>query len=348
MAYIEMTDIGKKYGEYQAVSGLTLGIEKGSFVTLLGPSGCGKTTTLRMIAGLIRPTRGEISVEGKILSSGSIFVPPEERKMGMVFQSYAVWPHMSVFGNIAYPLKKQKKSNAEIVRRVRDVIELVKLTDFEKRMPHELSGGQQQRVALARALVMQPVALLLDEPLSNLDAKLRKEMQYEIKEIQNRSGITVVYVTHDLSEAMSMSDMIVVMENGKAMQVGGPREIYFKPANKSVATFIGRSNFLNGTIQMVNGAKTLVGLSGISQEFADLEGFKAESAVTVAVKAEDVVITPSLAGEYRVESVSFAGDHIDYRIACQEQRLTSLQPTSLDLSVGERVDVRFAKYSLFE
>ena len=348
MAYIEMTNISKKYGDYQAVSGLNLGIEKGSFVTLLGPSGCGKTTTLRMIAGLIRPTQGEISIDGKILSSGSIFVPPEERKMGMVFQSYAVWPHMSVFGNIAYPLKKQKKSNAEIVQRVRDVIELVKLTDCEKRMPHELSGGQQQRVALARALVMQPVALLLDEPLSNLDSKLRKEMQYEIKEIQNRLGITVIYVTHDLSEAMSMSDMIVVIENGKVMQVGSSREIYFKPANRSVATFIGRNNFLNGTIQMINGVKTLVGLRGISQDFAGVGGFEAGSAVTVAVKAEDVMITPSLVGGYRVESFSFAGDHIDYRIVCQDQQLTSLQPTSLELPVGERVDVHFAKYSLFE
>ena len=249
MSYVELTNITKSYQGCTAVRNMDLRIEKGEFVSLLGPSGCGKTTTLRMLAGFVEPTDGEIFLEGKPVFSRArgINIPPERRHIGMVFQSYAVWPHMTVFDNIAYPLKLRKTDKRETAARVKDVIELVNLAGLEKRYPHELSGGQQQRVSIARAIVAEPSILLLDEPLSSLDAKLREKMCREIGVIWRRTGITVIYVTHDQKEAMALSDTIVLMERGAVIQRGSPSEIYERPASLFSADFVGKANLIRGT-----------------------------------------------------------------------------------------------------
>ena len=248
MSYIELRGITKRYREVYAVHSLDLNIEKGAFISLLGPSGCGKTTTLRMIAGFVEPTDGEIYINDTPVFSRkhSINILPEDRHIGMVFQSYAVWPHMTVFNNIAYPLKLRKMSRDDIAERVHNAIAMVNLSGYEKRYPNELSGGQQQRVSIARALVMEPSLLLLDEPLSSLDAKLREKMCHEIKAIWRRTGITIVYVTHDQKEAMALSDNIILMDRGNISQCGSPSEIYKTPANRFSADFIGKSNLFTG------------------------------------------------------------------------------------------------------
>ncbi len=236
------------YQDNNVVRNVSLELEKGEFVSLLGPSGCGKTTILRMLAGFVEPTDGEIYLQGKPVFSRKqgINTPPEKRHLGMVFQSYAVWPHMTVFENIAYPLKLHKMNKQHIAGKVGEAINLVNMSSLEKRYPHELSGGQQQRVAIARAIVVEPAILLLDEPLSSLDAKLREKMYREIDAIWRRTGITVIYVTHDQKEAMALSDTIVLMEQGEIMQKGSPSDIYEKPANYFSADFVGKANILQG------------------------------------------------------------------------------------------------------
>lgn len=248
MADVKISSVTKKFGDVYAVNKFDALIRDGEFVSILGPSGCGKTTMLRMIAGFERATEGEISIGDQIVSKASdgIFVPPEKRHLGMVFQSYAVWPHMNVFDNVAYPLKIQKVTAEKLKERTLKALALVHLEEYAARFPNQLSGGQQQRVALARALVGEPGLLLLDEPLSNLDAKLRESMRFEIKELQRKLGVTVVYVTHDQAEAMAMSDRIIVMYKGVIQQVDVPTQIYEHPANPTVADFIGLVNFLEG------------------------------------------------------------------------------------------------------
>ncbi|MBQ6775616.1 MAG: ABC transporter ATP-binding protein [Synergistaceae bacterium] len=246
MSSITLTNITKYYGDVQVIQTFSEVFSDKEFITLLGPSGCGKTTMLRMIAGFERPTTGEIKIDDKIVSGLDVFVPPNLRNIGMVFQSYAVWPHMNVFNNVAYPLKIQKVAKSEITTRVENILEAVHLSPYISRMPNELSGGQQQRVALARALVSNPRVLLLDEPLSNLDAKLRETMRYEIKDIQKKFGITVVYVTHDQTEAIEMSDRVIVFNRGIVQQVDTPLNIYSHPANEFVADFIGKVSFVHG------------------------------------------------------------------------------------------------------
>lgn len=250
MAQVRIEHIFKRFGGVTAVNDFDLVVEDGEFVSILGPSGCGKTTTLRMVAGFERATEGEIYIGEQCVSSSvkNKFVPPEKRDIGMVFQSYAVWPHMTVLDNVGYPLKIQKVAKEERIKRVKEMLALVHLDEYAERYPHQLSGGQQQRVALARALVARPGLLLLDEPLSNLDAKLRESMRFEILALQKELGITVVYVTHDQGEAMAMSDRIVVMSRGVVQQIGAPHDIYSNPANKMVADFIGLVNFLPGSI----------------------------------------------------------------------------------------------------
>jgi len=241
MSLVKLEGVGKSYTTNTfAVEDFNLTINDGEFVSFIGPSGCGKTTTLRMIEGLERNTHGKILLGTDLVSDSQnkFFLPPEKRHIGMVFQSYAVWPHMNVFDNVAYPLKIQKKSKQEIEERVLKMLEVVEMTGLEKRMPNQLSGGQQQRVALARGLVMEPKVLLLDEPLSNLDAKLREKMRKDIRDIQKKLKLTVVYVTHDQVEANTMSDKIVIMKSGKIIQVGTPEEIKSKPANDFVRDFI--------------------------------------------------------------------------------------------------------------
>ena len=240
MSEIKLEHITKYFGKVEVIREFNATLKDGEFVTLLGPSGCGKTTMLRMIAGFERPTSGEIRIDGEPVSTADTFVPPEERGLGMVFQSYAVWPHMNVYKNVAYPLKLRKLPKEEIRQKVEHVLETVSMKELAERMPDELSGGQQQRVALARALVAEPKVLLLDEPLSNLDAKLRESMRHEIKELQKRLGISIVYVTHDQSEALTMSDQVIVMNEGVIQQMGKPMEIYHEPANAFVENFVNR------------------------------------------------------------------------------------------------------------
>lgn len=250
MAFIKIENLLKKFGNMVAVNRVSLEVKKGEILTLLGPSGCGKTTTLRCIAGLEKPDEGDVIIDGKSMFSQG-FVPPSKREIGMVFQNYAVWPHMKVFDNVAYGLKIQKLPKKVIKKKVAETLESLGLTGLEGRFPGQLSGGQQQRVALARALVGNPKVLLLDEPLSNLDAKLREKMRFEIKSLVRRMGITSVYVTHDQAEAMVISDRVSVMNAGDIVQVGTPEEIYKKPASRFVADFIGTTNFIAGEISEV-------------------------------------------------------------------------------------------------
>jgi ABC-type Fe3+/spermidine/putrescine transport system ATPase subunit len=245
-ASIEVRDLVVRYGGVVAVRGVTFTVGAGEHLTLLGPSGCGKTTTLRAIAGLEKPASGEIRIGGTPVFSSSVNVPAERRGLSMVFQSYAIWPHMSVFDNVAYGLRVRKRPEAEVTQRVREALDLAQLGDFGARSASKLSGGQQQRVALARAFVFSPSVLLFDEPLSNLDAKLRAEMRVELKELQRRLDITSVYVTHDLEEALAISDRIVVMRDGVIEQVGTPAEIYDRPRNTFVADFVGSANLIRG------------------------------------------------------------------------------------------------------
>jgi len=320
LSHVELKSLKKVYGTTVAVDGIDLDIGKGEFLTLLGPSGCGKTTTLRMVAGLIEPTDGEIWVGGRLLSSAARrLIPPEKRNMGMVFQSFAVWPHMKVFDNVAFPLYNLKMVRDKIRDRVKQSLELVKMIGLEDRYPANLSGGQQQRVALARALAIQPDTMLFDEPLSNLDAKLREEMRFELKEIQRKIGVTSIYVTHDQAEAMAISDRIVVMSNGKIKQIGKPSEIYDNPKDPFTAEFIGLANHLPGKVS----GERLVTLA--THEELAIDGLIASgvgSEVLVSIRPHNSKVKifeekgknskNELAGV--VEKVSYLGDRVDYRI----------------------------------
>ena len=262
MAGIAIRGLSKSFGardaSFAAVADLDLEIKDNSFVTLLGPSGCGKTTTLRLIAGYIVPDKGTIEVDGRVLSSPGAVVSPEARGMGMVFQNYAVWPHKTVFENVVFGLKLRRIPTAAAKKQVETALALVNLSGLEGRYPNELSGGQQQRVALARSLVVEPSILLLDEPLSNLDAKLRERMRTELKELQRRTGITFVYVTHDQAEALALSDHVAVMSGGRLQQYGTPFEVYAHPANRMVADFMGLVNLVPGKVRaLANGGGTV-------------------------------------------------------------------------------------------
>jgi ABC-type Fe3+/spermidine/putrescine transport system ATPase subunit len=296
MAFIEINQLFKRYRKVVAVNRISLKVSKGEMLTLLGPSGCGKTTTLRCIAGLERPEEGDIVIDGRpMLSEG--FVPPSKRGIGMVFQNYAVWPHMKVYNNIVYGLKLQNISAHRIREKAEKVLELVGLSGLEDRYPGQLSGGQQQRVALARALVRNPKVLLLDEPLSNLDAKLREKMRFEIKSLVRRMGITSVYVTHDQAEAMVISDRIVVMDAGNVVQIGTAEEIYQRPVNRFVADFIGTMNFLAGEVVAAANAP---GSVVVKTDFTDNLVCKIEDPgsaaagkkVFASIRPEDVQIYP--------------------------------------------------------
>ncbi len=247
MASVELRGLTKRYGALAVVDDVSLRIEHGLLVCLLGPSGCGKTTTLRLIAGFVEPTAGEIAVGDRVVSSPARTLPPEQRNMSMIFQSYALWPHMTVAENVAYGLTLRKLDRAVIARKVAGILATTRLDALADRYPGELSGGQQQRVALARALIVEPETLLLDEPLSNLDANLREEMRFEVRRLHDEYRYTTVYVTHDQSEAMTTADLIAVMNGGKIEQAGSPEEIYDRPRSEFVARFIGSSNVLQGT-----------------------------------------------------------------------------------------------------
>ena len=302
---IDLNHVSKSFGDKKILDDINLYVRKGEFVTLLGPSGCGKTTTLRLIAGFLAPDEGEILLDGRDISG----IPPHKRPFNTVFQRYALFPHLDVYDNIAFGLKLQKVPSDEIDRRVRKVLKMVSMTDYEERDVDSLSGGQQQRVAIARALVNQPKILLLDEPLAALDLKMRKDMQIELKEMHRELGITFIYVTHDQEEALTLSDTIVVMNEGKIQQIGTPTDIYNEPVNSFVADFIGESNILNGT--MIRDRR----VSFIGHEFDCVdEGFGENVPVDVVVRPEDIYFTrkPERAQfTATVNSCTFKGVHYE-------------------------------------
>ena len=343
MSSITLNNITKDYGNVKIIKDFSDKFNDREFITLLGPSGCGKTTMLRMIAGFERPTTGEIKINDVVVSSSDKFVPPNLRNIGMVFQSYAVWPHMNVFDNVAYPLKIKRVARSEITERVMNILEAVHLSPYVKRMPSELSGGQQQRIALGRALVSNPEVLLLDEPLSNLDAKLRETMRFEIKEVQQRFGITVVYVTHDQTEAMAMSDRVIVFDHGEVQQTDTPMNIYRNPANQFVADFVGKINFIEGTasegeIEFAGGQR--MNYSG------DKRGV-----VTLAVRPENIIMRMDegiLRGKFLQEY--YLGDVNDCRVDVDGTTLRVILSgnTYGKFHVGEEVWLDFNEYLVFE
>ena len=346
MAQVRIEHIFKRFGGVTAVNDFDLVVEDGEFVSILGPSGCGKTTTLRMVAGFERATEGEIHIGDKCVSSSvkNTFVPPEKRDIGMVFQSYAVWPHMTVLDNVGYPLKIQKVAKEERIKRVKEMLALVHLDEYAERYPHQLSGGQQQRVALARALVARPGLLLLDEPLSNLDAKLRESMRFEILALQKELGITVVYVTHDQGEAMAMSDRIVVMSKGVVQQIGAPHDIYSNPANKMVADFIGLVNFLPGSI--IDGRVHIAGMATSLPNNSSLSG-----EVTIAVRPENITLSAEKGTMQGVLTHRFyLGDAVDYRVQVGNEAVRVIVKGA-DLGEfkdGETVYLDFDRIMIFE
>jgi spermidine/putrescine transport system ATP-binding protein len=322
---VEIVDVTKRFGAVTAVDRMRLSIARGEFYSLLGPSGCGKTTTLRMIAGFEQPTEGEIFLDGKPIAG----VPPYQRNVNTVFQHYALFPHMDVAQNVGYGLRQRKVGRADEQRRVAEAMALVRLSGYERRRTWEMSGGQQQRVALARALVNHPTVLLLDEPLGALDLKLRKEMQLELKALQREVGITFVYVTHDQEEALTMSDVIVVMRDGLIQQMGGPTELYERPVNRFVADFIGTSNFMSGTIEGhdVASGRVIVRTDGglvVSGHVTDPDAVLAVGQkVTVATRPErlevvrqsaDAIETGWTGLNGRIHQGTYLGDQTEFRV----------------------------------
>jgi iron(III) transport system ATP-binding protein len=348
VAGIEIDRITKRFGAVTAVRDLTLEIHDREFVTLLGPSGCGKTTLLRLIAGFMAPDAGEIRVGGVPKSTSAGVVPPERRGMGMVFQNYAVWPHKTVYQNVAFGLEVRRVPKADARARVARVLEAVNLGGLEGRYPNELSGGQQQRVALARSLVVEPEILLLDEPLSNLDAKLRERMRWELKDLQRRTGITFVYVTHDQSEALALSDRIAVMHEGEVMQYGAPREVYRHPSNRTVADFMGLVNLLPARVVRAAGETSVVAVAGGHPiDVALPAGFAQGQTVHVAVRPESLRLTAGppadgagvIAG--RVADVTFLGNVTDCHLTLDDGTRVRVQVDPGEtLEVGQRVAVR--------
>jgi iron(III) transport system ATP-binding protein len=350
---IEVKSLSKIFADgtnagVKAVNDISFTVEDGRFYTLLGPSGCGKTTTLRCIAGLEKPDGGEILVSGKKVysSTDGTCVPAYRRPIGMVFQSYAIWPHMTVFENVAFPLRvgKQRFSGGEIQKKVSAALAQVELGGYEERMATQLSGGQQQRLALARALVREPQVLLLDEPLSNLDAKLRERMRFELRELQRRLRITTLYVTHDQIEALSMSNVIAVMNAGVIVQEGGPRDVYMQPKSKFVANFIGSTNQLTGRVTKLeeNGTGKVATEAGeISCHV--LEGLTVGSGVVVVVRPESVELhrqKPALNGniiEGKIGAAMFLGEYVDCTVELGNSILQTHQRHTVQVRRGDPV-----------
>ncbi len=307
MSFLALDKLTKRYGDHTVVDALSLDVDRGEFISFLGPSGCGKTTTLQMIAGFVEPTSGAISLDGHDL----VAMKPNRRGLGVVFQSYALFPHMTAAENVAFGLEMQKVGRAERDQRVKDTLNLVGLSGFSERFPRRMSGGQQQRVALARALVIKPHILLLDEPLSNLDAKLREEMQIELRQIQRAIGTTTILVTHDQSEAMALSDRIVVMNTGRVEQIATPQEAYERPASAFVAGFLGKTNELSGHARADNGKTCVTIGGGIWMHSRTVSG-----PVVASVRPEKVMFTDP-AGERLtgiVKTRIFQGNHWLYRV----------------------------------
>ena len=325
---------------FYAVKDTSLDIEPGSFVTLLGPSGCGKTTTLRMIAGFESPDEGEIYLGGEPINA----LTPNKRDTAMVFQSYALLPHYNIFDNVAYGLKLRKMDKETIKTKVTNILKLVGLEGMEARMTNQLSGGQQQRVALARALVLEPGVLLFDEPLSNLDAKLRVSMRTEIRRIQQEAGITAVYVTHDQSEAMAISDKIIIMEKGIVAQMGSPQEIYYHPKSEFVADFIGEANFLKGPLKSKNGSDGVVDISGTKVDVKEIKNFGIGDTCTLVLRPESAVLADAGQLPCRVILSCFMGSYQNYHVMVGDNlvKITDFNPKNKKIyDVGDKAYVKF-------
>ncbi|POF30402.1 ABC transporter ATP-binding protein [Roseibium marinum] len=348
MGAVSLTDIVKRFGSFTAVQRMSMDIPEGSFVTLLGPSGCGKTTTLRMIAGLIDPSEGEITIKGKRVND----VPIHKRNLGLVFQNYALFPHKTIAQNVAFGLKYRDLSKADMDRKVRDVLDLVQLPHVADRYPKQLSGGQQQRIALARAIVIEPDVLLLDEPLSALDANLREDMRVELKRIQHRIGITTVFVTHDQSEALAMSDRVVVMSDGRIEQVGTPEDVYNTPASEFVSRFLGISNILSATSKGANAGGLSLELPVFGQITVPKEKaphVEGAGPVKLVIRAEKLLLTDLSAPRDEraafdgvVEAVDYQGQAARYFVRVGDQQLQAINMIDeRPFQEGETVSVRF-------
>jgi ABC-type Fe3+/spermidine/putrescine transport system ATPase subunit len=353
---LQLAGVSKLFGATPAVDGASLEIRRGEVFTLLGPSGCGKTTTLRLVAGLERPDAGEITLRGRVVASAArgLFVAPHKRNLGMVFQSYAIWPHMSVFDNVAYPLTLRGASRAAIQEKVTRVLDLVGLDGLQARAATLLSGGQMQRLALCRALVYEPDLLLLDEPFSNLDAKLREQMRVELKLLQRRLGVTVLFVTHDQIEALSLSDRIAVMQRGRVEQVGAPRSLYDRPTSAFVRDFLGQTVVLRGRVAGRDAGAVTVKMEGAlagrilaGRAAADTalgEGVEAQ----LAIRPEDIAVSAeeSRSDDHTlpgvIEALLFVGDRYEARVALGgEQRILLLLPRGREWREGQRLQLGF-------
>jgi iron(III) transport system ATP-binding protein len=345
---IRILNLSKRYGKVIAADRVELSVQDKEFFSLLGPSGCGKSTVLRCVAGLEEPTEGEIYIGQTRMNSTAegINVPTELRPIGMVFQNYAVWPHMTVHENVAYPLKLKKLAKEIIEAKLRTALHTVGLERLADRYPSQLSGGEQQRVALARALIKEPEVLLLDEPLSNLDAKLREQMRFELKDLQRRTGIPILYVTHDQTEALAMSDRLAVMNAGRIIQVGTPTDIYTHPVDRFVADFIGLMNFIPGRIVGRSGQETTVEfLGGHRLHVADRSSLSGEC--VVAVRPEDIFLSPTGAIRCRVEVRNYAGHLIDYKVRADGGALRIQAAKTEIYREGEELGLAIQRAMLF-
>ncbi len=352
---IKITGLSKTFGQTKALDDVSLEIDKGKVLTLLGPSGCGKSTTLRIVAGLEKPDTGEIRIGGKQILSirDGINLPPEKRNMGLVFQSYAIWPHMTVEQNVAYPLKLRGMARSEIKRRVGEALNTVDLVAQSSRDAPKLSGGQQQRVALARALVYEPQVLLLDEPLSNLDVKLREQMRFELKLLQSRLNLTLIYVTHDQAEALSLSDQIAVMSNGRVEQFGRPRELYEHPKTEFVRDFLGKTITLPAQLEGRTRTETIIKLDGnpvrlVCRDNGQRPQLSTGSDVLIAIRPERVALVKSATTETnhvpgRIEAVLYQGERTECLVAVGDTMLTVYGPPDATDLGGQDVMLHFPK-----
>ncbi|RFC69655.1 ABC transporter ATP-binding protein [Mesorhizobium denitrificans] len=343
MSFLVLSDLEKRYGALTVVKGVNLSVDKGKLVCLLGPSGCGKTTTLRLIAGFVPADGGEIRVGDKVVSSPAGTMPPENRNMSMIFQSYALWPHMTVYQNVAYGLKLRKLPADEVDKRVKAILGVTQLTPLAERYPGELSGGQQQRVSLARALVVKPEILLLDEPLSNLDANLREEMRFEIRRLHDEFRYTTVYVTHDQAEAMTTADLIVVMNNGKIEQSGTPEDIYARPETEFVARFIGGTNILTGKAKGKNTVDVDGGFTLQCGSGSLVEGGKG----IVSIRHHDIELSPKKKVDVNsvprvVKRQIYLGSHRDYLVDIKGgETIRTVAPVDVEMPVGSEAWLHF-------
>ncbi len=338
MSDLLLEGLSKRYGDSVAVERVDLAVNQGELVALLGPSGCGKTTTLRMVAGFILPTTGRVTIGGTDVTT----LPPHRRDTGMVFQSYALFPHMTVAENVSFGLEMRKVGREERASRVREALRLVRLDHLADRLPRQMSGGQQQRVALARALAINPAVFLLDEPLSNLDAKLRGEVRHEIRTLQRRLGLTTLIVTHDQEEALTMADRLVVMERGRVCQIGTPEELYERPANAFVAGFVGRCNLVEGSVVASGRFRTPGGL-----ELPCRAGSQTSGAAQFALRPERIILGSAgeTAFEAEIEGISYLGASTEYRLRLADAALIVSAPTPVpgaplrNLVPGDRVPI---------